>query len=93
MYAEQARYILVLEGKCRDNIPIRRVFERTCVYQPVVSKVIEVATKSSKSTAPASAPAALLTEEEIVKMGEKDYMNDAQLAFFQFLVVRITTTL
>lgn len=83
MNAEQARYILVLEGKCGDDIPIRRVFERTCVYQPVVSRVSEVATKSSKSTAPASAPAELLTEEEIVKMGEKDYMNDAQLAFFK----------
>lgn len=83
MYAEQARNKLVLEGKCRDDIPLRRVFECTCVYQPVVSKVIEVATKSSKSTAPASAPAALLTEEEILKMGEKDYMNDAQLAFFK----------
>ena len=83
MYAEQASYILVLEGKCGDDIPIRRVFERTCVYQPVVSKVSEVATKSSKSTAPASAPAELLTEEEILKMGEKDYMNDAQLAFFK----------
>ena len=42
-----------------------------------------MATKSSKSTAPAGAPAALLTEEEILKMGEKDYMNDAQLAFFK----------
>ena len=83
MYAEQARNKLVLEGKCRDDIPLRRVFECTCVYQPVVSKVIEVATKSSKSTAPVSAPAALLTEEEILKMGEKDYMNDAQLAFFK----------
>lgn len=42
-----------------------------------------MATKSSKSTAPESAPAALLTEEEILKMSEKDYMNDAQLAFFK----------
>jgi DnaK suppressor protein len=55
---------------------------RLCV-QPVVSKVSEVATKSPKSTATVSAPAALLTEEEILKMGEKDYMNEAQLAFFK----------
>jgi DnaK suppressor protein len=40
-----------------------------------------VATKSSKSTATVSAPQALLTEAEILAMGEKDYMNAAQLAF------------
>ena len=42
-----------------------------------------MATKSTKSTATVSAPEALLTEEEILKMGEKDYMNAAQLAFFK----------
>ena len=42
-----------------------------------------MATKSPKSTATVSAPAALLTEEEILKMGEKEYMNAAQLAFFK----------
>lgn len=83
MNAEQANILLVLEGKSGYNTPIRRALIPTCVYQPVVSKVSEVATKSSKSTAPAGAPAALLTEEEILKMGEKDYMNDAQLAFFK----------
>ncbi len=83
MNAEQANTILVLEGKSGYNTPIRRALISTCVYQPVVSKVSEVATKSSKSTAPVSAPAALLTDEEILKMGEKDYMNDAQLAFFK----------
>lgn len=49
----------------------------------VVLKVSEVATKTSKSPAPVSAPPALLTEEEILKMDEKDYMNAAQLAFFK----------
>ena len=42
-----------------------------------------MATKSPKSTATVSAPAALLTEEEILKMGEKEYMNASQLAFFK----------
>ncbi|MDP5007531.1 MAG: RNA polymerase-binding protein DksA [Glaciimonas sp.] len=38
-----------------------------------------MATKTTKST-----PAApLLTEEQILKMSEKDYMNEAQLAFFK----------
>jgi DnaK suppressor protein len=81
--AEQANIILVLEGKSGYNTSVRRALIPTCDYQPVVSKVSEVATKSSKSTAPVSAPAALLSEEEILKMGEKDYMNDAQLAFFK----------
>jgi DnaK suppressor protein len=47
----------------------------------VVSKVSEVATKTSKSTVPADGT--LLTEEQILKMNEKDYMNAAQLAFFK----------
>ena len=45
-----------------------------------VSKVSEVATKTSKST-PESGT--LLTEEQILKMSDKDYMNGAQLAFFK----------
>jgi len=47
-----------------------------------VSKVSEVATKTTKPTA-APAEGRLLTEEEILKMSDKDYMNDAQLAFFK----------
>ena len=45
-----------------------------------VLKVSEVATKTPKTT-PAAQP--LLTEEQILKMDEKDYMNEAQLAFFK----------
>lgn len=47
----------------------------------VVSKASEVATKTQKAST--TAPGTLLTEEQILKMGEKDYMNDAQLAFFK----------
>ena len=39
---------------------------------------VATTTKTSKST-----NGALLTEEEILKMSEKDYMNPAQLAFFK----------
>jgi DnaK suppressor protein len=54
------------------------------IQKTVVSKVSEVATKTTKPT-PASAAGEgnLLTEEQILKMGEKDYMNAAQLAFFK----------
>ncbi|WP_151448163.1 RNA polymerase-binding protein DksA [Lacisediminimonas profundi] len=41
-----------------------------------------MATKTSKST-PAPANGQLLTEEQLLQMGEKDYMNAAQLAFFK----------
>jgi DnaK suppressor protein len=51
--------------------------------KPVVSKVSEVATKNSPNTADAKASDGLLTEAQILKMGEKDYMNEAQLAFFK----------
>ena len=45
----------------------------------VVSKVSEVATKTTKPTPDAP----LLTEAQILTMSEKDYMNEAQLAFFK----------
>lgn len=51
--------------------------------KPVVSKVSEVATKTTKSTPAVPAEGTLLTEEEILKMSDKDYMNEAQLAFFK----------
>jgi DnaK suppressor protein len=41
-----------------------------------------VATKTNQSTA-ASDEKPLLSEEEILKMSNEDYMNDAQLAFFR----------
>jgi DnaK suppressor protein len=53
------------------------------IQQTVVSKVSEVATKTTKSTPTVAADVPLLTEEQILKMGEKDYMNEAQLAFFK----------
>nr|WP_246860524.1 RNA polymerase-binding protein DksA [Noviherbaspirillum sp. UKPF54] len=49
----------------------------------VVSKVSEVATKTTKPTPAAPAGGALLTEEQILKMSDDDYMNEAQLAFFK----------
>ncbi len=53
------------------------------IEQTVVSKVREVATKTMKSTPAAPSDGALLTEAQILKMSEKEYMNPAQLAFFK----------
>jgi DnaK suppressor protein len=53
------------------------------VEKTAVSKVSEVATKTSKSTPSASNDGTLLTEAQILKMSDKDYMNAAQLAFFK----------
>jgi DnaK suppressor protein len=50
---------------------------------PVVSKVSEVMTKTTKSTPAATTDIPVLSEEQIRAMGEKDYMNPAQLAFFK----------
>lgn len=55
----------------------------TKIERTVVSKVSEVATKTSKSTPTVETDGSLLTEEQILKMSEKDYMNPAQLAFFK----------
>lgn len=46
-----------------------------------VSKATDVATKPSKSTA--GSDGVLLTEAQILKMGEKEYMNAGQHAFFK----------
>jgi DnaK suppressor protein len=53
-------------------------FEKTAV-----SKVSEVATKTSKSTPSVTPDVPLLSEAQILKMSDKDYMNPAQLAFFK----------
>jgi DnaK suppressor protein len=49
----------------------------------VVSKVSEVMTKTTKSNTAATTESRLISEDEIRAMGEKDYMNPAQLAFFK----------
>ncbi|MEN3294003.1 MAG: DnaK suppressor protein [Burkholderiales bacterium] len=53
------------------------------IEQTEVSKVREVATKTTKPTPVAAEDGTLLTEAEILKMSDKDYMNEAQLAFFK----------
>jgi DnaK suppressor protein len=50
---------------------------------PVVSKVSEVMTKTTKPNTAAKAEDRILTEDEIRAMSDDDYMNPAQLAFFK----------
>jgi DnaK suppressor protein len=50
---------------------------------PVVSKVSEVMTKTTKPNTAAQAEQRILTEDEIRAMSDEDYMNPAQLAFFK----------
>lgn len=49
----------------------------------VVSKVSEVMTKTTKSTPAVNTDGRVPSEDEIRAMGEKDYMNADQLAFFK----------
>jgi DnaK suppressor protein len=65
----------LITGVTQDDIVFSEKIE-----QPVALKVSKVATKTPKNTP--STPA-LLTEEQILKMSDDDYMNDAQLAFFK----------
>ena len=53
------------------------------IDKTVVSKVSEVATKTPKAAPVIITDGALLSEAQLTKMGEKDYMNAAQLAFFK----------
>jgi DnaK suppressor protein len=52
------------------------------IQNTVVSKVSEVATKTKQST-PIITDGTLLSEAQILKMSDADYMNSAQLAFFK----------
>ena len=58
----------------------------------VVSKVSEVMTKTTKSTPAVNTEARVLSEEEIRAMGEKDYMNADQLAFFKARLQQLEKT-
>jgi DnaK suppressor protein len=49
----------------------------------VVSKVSEVMTKTTKPAPALNTEGRIISEDEIRAMGEKDYMNPAQLAFFK----------
>ena len=49
----------------------------------VVSKVSEVMTKTTKSNSAGNTEVRIPSEEEVRAMGEKDYMNADQLAFFK----------
>jgi DnaK suppressor protein len=51
------------------------------IQKTVVSKVSEVATKIPNPTP--TSDGVMLTEAQILQMGEKDYMSPAQLAFFK----------
>ena len=52
------------------------------IHRSAVSKVNEVATKSPKT--PAAKTSDLpISEAQLLKMSDKDYMNEAQLAFFK----------
>jgi len=64
--------------KATGNDDVDDDFEKTAV-----SKVSEVATKTSKSTPSVTPDVPLLSEAQILKMSDKDYMNPAQLAFFK----------
>jgi DnaK suppressor protein len=52
------------------------------IHDSVVSKVSNVAT-NTKTPISAVSDGTLLTEAQIMKMGEQEYMNPAQLAFFK----------
>ena len=52
------------------------------IHRSAVSKATEVATKSPKTPA-SQAGDTLLSEAQLLKMNDKDYMNEAQLAFFK----------
>ncbi|MGZ5201026.1 MAG: RNA polymerase-binding protein DksA, partial [Telluria sp.] len=53
------------------------------IETPVVSKVSEVMTKTTKPNTAAQAQERILTDDEIRAMSDEDYMNPAQLAFFK----------
>lgn len=86
--AEAPATLATAPGKTEK--PVSRISKKSApeslpapVEAAVDSKVREVATKTSKPNPDTPAQGSLLTEEQILQMGEKDYMNEAQLAFFK----------
>ena len=71
------------QSGARKSATIANAGLESKIERTVVSKVSEVATKTSKSTTAVPTDGALLTEAQILKMSDKDYMNAAQLAFFK----------
>ena len=75
--------LLPCRCQCKNRRSDRRFAESTDQFEhSVVSKVSEVMTKTTKSN-PAANTDFNISEDEIRLMGEKDYMNPAQLAFFK----------
>ena len=68
-------------SRVRDNNANAGLTDK--IDSTVVSRVREVATKTTKSTPAVPENGALLTEAQILAMSDKDYMNQAQLAFFK----------
>ena len=74
--------------KASDPIPSTAVEESAVgvadkMKTSVVSKVSEVMTKTTKSTPAVNTDGRVPSEDEVRAMGEKDYMNADQLAFFK----------
>jgi len=77
-----------LESKSADAVKLSKADKAVdetagIIEKTAVSKVSEVATKTTKSTSSVANDGALLSEAQILKMSDKDYMNAAQLAFFK----------
>jgi DnaK suppressor protein len=64
-----------------SNKTVARIADK--IEKTVISNAREVVTKTMKSTQTIATDGPLLTETQILKMSEKDYMNPAQLAFFK----------
>ena len=61
----------------------------TPAAKKTATKTASKTSETSAVNAEAKAIPALLTEEEILKMGEKDYMNAPQLAFFKHKLLQL----
>jgi DnaK suppressor protein len=69
------------DASMSSNKAVARITDK--IEKTVISKAREVATNTMKSTQTIVTDGALLTEAQILKMSEKEYMNPAQLAFFK----------
>jgi DnaK suppressor protein len=77
----QENRITMSGERAGTNVPAAEATDK--IEKTVVPKVSEVATKTSKSTPAVPSDGTQLTEAQIIKMSDKDYMNPAQLAFFK----------
>jgi DnaK suppressor protein len=82
---------VVAKSVVAKSVPAKSVVAKTAVAKSVGGKAAAVKTVAPKS--PAKKAKELLTDQDLLSAPDKDYMNEAQLAFFKQRLLELRTQL